>query len=263
MPYFSLIMPTKNRAHLISKSIESVINQTLNDWELIIIDDHSTDNTMEVVSQLKNPKIKYSRLKSGTGPAAARDFGIKKAKGKIIVIADSDDINYPDRLYFIYEYFIKNPEVDVVYGDSEVLKTKGDIYPQPTSSFNGELLKKYNFIVNPASSYKRESYLKTAGYDHKLKTSEDYDLWLSFYEKRFKFGFIDKALVLRVLHKDRITNLTDYKKRKKNLAYVRKKHHLEVPNPKDVKKIVSIKLWKYISAQRGLNFWFNVPLRSV
>jgi glycosyltransferase involved in cell wall biosynthesis len=264
MPYFSLVMPTKNRAYLIKKAIDSIINQTNNNWELLVIDDHSTDNTEQVINSFGNPNIKYFKLEGGTGPAFARDFAIRKlAKGEVIVITDSDDINYPDRLQLIHEYLQKNPRLDIVYGGSEVLKENGDIYPQPTSVFKKELLKKYNFIVNPAASYKRESYLKTSGYDTRLRTSEDYDLWLTFLGKDYKFGFIDKALVLRVLHKNRTTNMIDYLKRKRNLAYVRKKHHLPLPAPKEVKQIVSKELWNYISAQKGLNFWFNVPLKPI
>lgn len=252
-------MPTKDRANLIKKSIESIIKQTNQDWELLVIDDHGTDDTEQIIKSYKNPKIKYIKLRGrGTGPAFARDYAIRKiARGEIIVITDSDDINYPNRLQLIYDYCQKNPDADVIYGNSDVLKENGETYPHPTPDFNKELLKKYNFIINPAASFKRSAYLRTAGYDENLRTSEDYDLWLAFLDNNCKFGFIKKSLVLRVIHKDRISSLTDYLKKKENLAYTRKKHHLTIPTKEDVKRLTTKKLWDYIAGGSGLDFWFS------
>jgi glycosyltransferase involved in cell wall biosynthesis len=99
-PLVSIIIPTFNRAGIISKAIKSVLNQTYKNWELIIIDDGSVDNTKEVVksysSKYKN-KIKYYYKKNG-GVCSARNFGIQKANGEYISLLDSDDEYKPRRI---------------------------------------------------------------------------------------------------------------------------------------------------------------------
>lgn len=252
-------MPTYNRAEMIRAAIESVINQTFQNWELIVIDDHGQDKTHQVVKNFRDPRIKYCYLTKDKGPGAARDFGIRKAQGEIIVLADSDDINYPNRLALTYDYFQKNPDVNIVYGRSDRLDIKtGKISPRPTCEFNKELLKTYNFISNVTTAFKKEAYLKTKGYDPKIQTSEDYDLWLTFLEAGFNFGFIDKPLVLQRIHSGGLTAKTDFEKRKKNLAYVREKHHLPIPKPEQVKKLVNKELWNFIFTPGGQEFWFGI-----
>ena len=88
----TVIIPTYNRANIISKSIESVLNQTYNNIELIIVDDGSTDNTEEVIASIKDDRIKYYKLKKNSGTAIARNYGIEKSTCKYIAFQDSDDI---------------------------------------------------------------------------------------------------------------------------------------------------------------------------
>ena len=259
LPKISVIMPTKNREKEIKNTIKSIINQTFRDWELIVIDDHSTDQTAQIVKNLQDKRIKYYFLEKGTGPGAARDFGIRQALTRIIALADSDDINAPERLVLTYDYFQKNPEVDIVYGRSNTINTAtGKIASRPTCEFNKELLKAYNFISNVTIAFKKDSYLKTLGYDKKIKTSEDYDLWLTFLEKGYQFGFIDKPMVLQKIHPQSVTSQTQRKLRQENLAYVRTKHHLKTPKFEEVKKIVPNKeLLKFISTPKAIEFWFE------
>lgn len=252
-------MPTKNRRHLIQDTIQSIVDQTFDDWELIVIDDHSQDQTLQVVKNFHDPRIKYFYLTKGTGPGAARDFGIKKATADIIVLVDSDDQCYSERLKITYDFFIKNPDVSIVYGRSNRLDEKTDqITPRQTCDFDRRLLKYYNFISNVTTAFKKESYLKTKGYDPNIKTSEDYDLWLTFLEKGFKFAFINKPLTLQKIHSQSVSSQTEFKKRRENLAYVRKKHHLPVPRPQEVKKLVNKELWNFIFTPKGKKFWFGI-----
>ena len=91
-------MPTCNRANIITDSIISVLAQTYRNWELIIIDDGGTDNTENVVNEFNDNRIRYERLDSGQGNAAARNLGQSLAKGSIISYLDDDDIWDPDTL---------------------------------------------------------------------------------------------------------------------------------------------------------------------
>ena len=101
-PFFSIILPTFNREKFISKAIESIINQEYKNWELIIIDDGSTDNTKEIVSPFLNSKIKYF-YQENQERSIARNNGMSKANGQYICFLDSDDYYLPNHLNTLYE----------------------------------------------------------------------------------------------------------------------------------------------------------------
>ena len=96
--FISVIVPTYNRADLISETIESILNQTYKYFELIIVDDGSTDNTEEVIRKFKDSRIKYIKTDNWGGPARPRNTGIKKTKGEYIAFCDDDDIWLPKKL---------------------------------------------------------------------------------------------------------------------------------------------------------------------
>lgn len=104
----SIIMPTYNCAKFIGKTIESVIAQTYENWELIIVDDCSKDNTEEVVSKYKDNRIKYHRLENNSGAAVARTEAMKKARGSYMSFLDSDDLWKEDKLEKQLEFMNKN-----------------------------------------------------------------------------------------------------------------------------------------------------------
>lgn len=257
MTYFSVIMPAKNREKEIKGAIQSIQNQTFRDWELIVIDDHSTDQTAQIVKDLQDKKIKYYFLESGTGPGAGRDFGIRKAAAEIIVLADSDDISDPHRLELTLNAF-QNHDVDIVYGLTKRLEIDGRETVRPSHQFNADLLLCYNYIPQPTVAFKKKCYLDALGYDWSLRTSEDYDLWLTFFEKNYKFYFINRPLVLQKIHPGSTTLQISLGQRKRNLAYVRQKHHLKTPNFENVKNLVASKqLLSFISTPKAIEFWFK------
>ena len=94
----SIIIPTYNRAHLILKSIKSVLNQTYQDIEILVIDDGSTDNTENLITDLNDKRIKYIKLENNQGGSKARNIGIMKASGKYISFQDSDDYYHYNKL---------------------------------------------------------------------------------------------------------------------------------------------------------------------
>lgn len=110
-PKVSCVMPTRDRGTMIADAITSIVEQTIDDWELIIVDDHSKegDNTKEVAESFKDKRIKYYKLpdENGIGIPAARNFGTMMAKSEYIAVVDSDDICYPDRLKLSLEKFEK------------------------------------------------------------------------------------------------------------------------------------------------------------
>ncbi|RLF83553.1 glycosyl transferase, partial [Thermococci archaeon] len=97
-PTVSVIIPTYNRANLLKRAIASVLNQTFTDFELIVVDDASPDNTPEVVRSINDGRIRYVRLKKNSGGPVARNTGIRKARGRFIALLDDDDEWLPNRL---------------------------------------------------------------------------------------------------------------------------------------------------------------------
>jgi glycosyltransferase involved in cell wall biosynthesis len=123
-PFFSIILPTFNRAHLLKRALDSVLAQTFTDWELLIIDDGSSDNTREAIQDyLLDPRISYS-FEVNSGPAMARNRGIASARGEYITFIDSDDEYLPEHLQTRYES-LENSQIDLMHGGLEIV---GDPY---------------------------------------------------------------------------------------------------------------------------------------
>src|SRR5579883_1576312 len=125
-PFFSVITPTFNRARTLPRAVSSVIAQTFEDWEYIIIDDGSTDDTSKIVDQIVKQKqnIKYYHIPNG-GTARARDFGASMATGRFITFLDSDDEYLPTHLESRYHVLSAHPGIELLHGGVEII---GDEY---------------------------------------------------------------------------------------------------------------------------------------
>ena len=203
MPKVSIIIPTYNRAHLIGRAIKSVLNQTYQDFEIIVVDDGSTDNMEEVVKkfQKKNKRIRYIRHKENKGEAAARNTGIKAAKGEYIAFQDSDDEWFPEKLEKQMEVFESAPsKVGVVYtGFYRVKNNKKTYIPsswvkQKEGDIHKELLKG-NFVGTPAMVVKKECFEKVGMFDENLPQLEDWELVIRL-SKYYEFKCIDEPLMI-------------------------------------------------------------------
>ncbi len=200
-PKVSVILPTFNRAKYLDRAISSVLSQSFYDFELIIVDDASTDNTEEIVGLFRDERIIYVKNPRNLGGAAARNVGIRIAKGEFIAFQDSDDLWHPDKLEIQMKVFENEEEdVAVVYtafirkvGDKEfivpppsVKKTEGYIYK--------ELLTHINFVGTPTAVV-RKTALEDVGYfDERFPRLQDWDLFLRL-AKKYRFKFIKKPLL--------------------------------------------------------------------
>lgn len=256
-PSISIIMAAKNREKLIAESIENYLQQTFKDWELIIVDDHSTDETLSIAQkyQSKDSRIKVFSLPGDTGVSPARDHGIKQASSDIIAIGDSDDLAREDRLEKIILTF-KNFKCDSFYSGCYLLyEETGQKILRPFQPFNPELLKAINFIPNSASAFLKTAYFAVGGYDKNFKISEDYDLWLKFLEKGYSFYSLEDPLATIRIHQNNLRS-ENRDKHKEVLKQIRQIHHLPQPNKDEIQKLVAKEYWKYLSTPKGLDLWF-------
>ena len=130
-PTVSIILPTYNRAHTLRKAVDSILNQTYKDFELIVVDDGSTDDTYNLIKSINDYRIVYVKHEKNKGAAAARNTGIKLAKGKYIAFQDSDDEWYSHKLEKQMEIIENNKLIDIVYSSFFLIKNgQKYLYPQ-------------------------------------------------------------------------------------------------------------------------------------
>ncbi|MBD8013469.1 glycosyltransferase family 2 protein [Planococcus wigleyi] len=205
----SVIIPTYNRSELLKKAIESLENQSHQNFEIIIIDDCSTDDTAEVVRGMDDERIIYLRHDTNKGGSEARNTGIKQATGSFIGFLDSDDQWLPDKLERQLKQFEGQPDVGVVYTGVQVV----DEHNQPTRkivpAYKGEILPKLfeSNCIDTTSSVlvKREVLDQVQGFDASLPSCQDWDLYIRLAQVT-KFDFVKESLVLFYHHSgERIT----------------------------------------------------------
>lgn len=202
-PFFSIIVPTFNRVNVLHQAIDSVVAQTFKDWELLIIDDGSTDNTKEVVENFNDERIKYI-YQENQERSAARNNGINNSIGKFICFLDSDDYYLHDYLNIIYESIKKNNFVKAMYFSNMIMET-------PSGKFNkchkdqGKLNNlEYLFIEmigTPQACICREA-LEKEKFNTKLSLGEDMDLWARIV-RDFPLVHIEAYSVVATDHNER------------------------------------------------------------
>lgn len=196
----SVILPTFNRSNMIVRSICSVLNQTYKDFELIIVDDGSTDCTQDMVSRIKDSRIRYIRHEKNKGAAAARNTGIKAAQCDLIAFQDSDDEWVPEKLEKQIKAILALPDdFGVIYSAFWRLGKQKIYIPRKNISMKeGWMYKQLlygNIVGMPVSLIKKECFNVVGGFSENLRALEDWELFLRI-SKFFKFKYIDEALVL-------------------------------------------------------------------
>lgn len=198
-PFVSVIIPTYNHAHFLTKAIRSVIDQTYTNWELLVVDNHSTDNTSEVVDGFNDPRIRLLKIHNNGVIAASRNMGISEAKGDWIAFLDSDDIWYSGKLETVLGVIKDEDSYDVVSTSELIVDINGAQigtlhYGPYEEDFYKVLLLEGNRL-SPSATLIRNNFLKDNNLSfneaHDYIAVEDYDLWLNLAYKGARFKFIN------------------------------------------------------------------------
>ena len=200
----SIIVPLYNQAKFVEETLSSVLKQTSNDWECIIVNDGSTDNSEAIALEWtkKDGRFKYYYKENG-GLSSARNFGVEKAKHDIVFPLDSDDVIETNLISEILEAF-KNTNADVVHFNSAFFGVKEGANNLPEYSYK-KILVQNTFIA--CTPFKKEAYLKCGGYDEQLKSFEDWDFWIRLLNENSIVYKINKTLFYYRKHaKDSLTN---------------------------------------------------------
>jgi glycosyltransferase involved in cell wall biosynthesis len=203
MPQVSVVIPTYNRAHIIARAIRSVLNQTYQDFEIIIIDDGSTDNTVDVVDSFHDMRILYTKQMPNQGVSAARNAGVRMASGKYIAFQDSDDESHPDRLEEQVRILDSTDcFIDIVYSDMCRINKYGRTTTFKSPNIGAKDIQLYPRCLNylfkdigiGSSMIKAECFSKVGFFDVDLQFFEEIDFFIRA-SKFYSFYHIEKKLL--------------------------------------------------------------------
>jgi glycosyltransferase involved in cell wall biosynthesis len=196
MPKVSIIIPVYNRTDVLSRALRSVQAQSFQDFEILIVDDHSTQEIRMAISDFS-----YSYLKTqGKGVSAARNTGIRSAAADLIAFLDSDDEWLPTKLEKQMAYLSENPHLSIVH-TNEIWIREGQTVKQNSKQkkFGGRIFSQCTerCLIGPSSVLIRKSLLDRVGvFDESFPVCEDFDLWLRIAESE-EVGFLTEALILK------------------------------------------------------------------
>ena len=206
IPVVSVIIPTYNQADLLRKALQSVINQTFQNWEAIVIDNHSKDDTKEVVESFHDDRIRYVVFSNKGVIAASRNHGIHLARADSIAFLDSDDLWYPSKLSVSIDYIQKGADA-VCHGlmirkDGRLSQNKLMPKLPKKNLFTMLLFDGNSFIATSAVVIKKISFdlFGVFSEDPKLVTAEDYELWLRLAKNGVMWEFIPDILGEYTIH---------------------------------------------------------------
>jgi glycosyltransferase involved in cell wall biosynthesis len=176
----SAVMPTYNAASYLREAIGSVIAQTFTDWELIVVDDGSEDETPEILASIRDPRLRVRRLAAHSGRAAARNAGLELATGSYVAMCDSDDISLPHRFATQTAFLKAHPEVDVVSGhmmvfDEHSAPRRGTTFPEAPREIHRRFRHGKMGVVHAASMLRARCFTAFGQYREELERAEDFE----------------------------------------------------------------------------------------
>lgn len=197
-PKVSVIVPTYNRADRLERALNSIVSQTYQDFELIVVDDGSTDKTSKVMESF--PKAQYLSIKKNSGVSNARNVGLASAKGELICFLDSDDLWNEKKIQIQAQWLENNKDSQLCYTDEIWIRNGVRVNPMNRHrKYSGDIFRHCLglCIVSPSSVMIRAKLFDEIGnFDESLPACEDYDLWLRIASK-YAFHFIEEPLIIK------------------------------------------------------------------
>ncbi len=200
MARVSVIIHTYNNEKFIEETVESVLKQTYNDYEIIVVDDGSVDGTHDaLIPYMKDIRYHY---KENGGIASAKNAGINLSSAEFIAFLDHDDLWVSDKLRIQMDYFDANPQVGLVYARYTSFRGDRELRTKPEKGYSGWVFKRLiskSFIQTSTVAVKRGCLDAVGPFDESLKLADEYDMFLRI-AKRFQCGFVDKVLTRYRIH---------------------------------------------------------------
>jgi glycosyltransferase involved in cell wall biosynthesis len=207
-PKITVLMPVYNGERHLSEAIDSILVQTYRDYEFLIIDDGSNDQTLEIIKKFNDSRIRLIQNRSNIGIIKTLNKGIGESRGKYIARMDADDISLPERFRLQIEFLETEPQVALVGGQFSYIDNDGKIFahekvPLNNDTLQKQLLKKCCFS-HPTVMIKTSVLKEVGGYNIKAHYAEDYELWLRIAEN-YQVANLKESILLYRVHPNQIS----------------------------------------------------------
>ena len=197
-PRVSVLIGCWNNAETLPRAMDSILSQTVDDLELIVVDDGSTDRSPELVRSVEDPRVRHLRLEH-MGISRSLNRGLEAARARVVAVQDADDWSLPQRLERQLAVLADRPEVAVVGCRMREVAENGATLRPRTAFTAGEVnraLMRFNPVPNSCAAFRRDVALAAGGYDPLYRYAMDYDLWLRIAEHHTVFT-LDEVLAVR------------------------------------------------------------------
>lgn len=215
-PTVSVLIKSYNHARYVARTIESVLTQSFQDFEIVVTDDASTDGTLEVLRGFTDPRIKLTALPRNQGISGAMNATVARARGRYLAILNSDDFALPDRLRRQVAFLDAHPDISLVFGLPVTVDETGMPRPPETDfelplrlpdfsrrSWLRQLFFSGNCLCSPTAMIRRESYATVGAYDRRLTNLQDVDMWVRMLKAGLRFHVLpDRVTAFRVRDND-------------------------------------------------------------
>ncbi|MGA9532817.1 MAG: glycosyltransferase [Anaerolineales bacterium] len=207
MTTVSVIVPAYNQSRFLGAALESIFNQDFEDFELVVVDDGSTDETADVVRSYKDARLHYY-FQPNSGLSAARNTGIRKSSGEFLAFLDADDLFLPSKLTSLLRAFHESPELGLVAGQAILIDESGRRIGKTFSQGPPNPIERM-LLGNPlhvGSVLLRHGCQEKVGYfDEMLQSYEDWDYWLRLAYAGCRIGWVDEPVSMYRFHQDQMT----------------------------------------------------------
>ncbi|MEB3277324.1 MAG: glycosyltransferase [Lyngbya sp.] len=220
MPRVSVVIPTYNQEAYISQALDSVLKQTYQDFEIVIVNDASSDRTLEKIQEKKDPRIRLFSFEQNQGESAATNYGIQQARGELIAILHSDDVFVPQKLEKQVQFFDQNPEFHAVLTYPQLINSQGENLPRSNSFLDQVFFQpnrsrfqwlntffwKDNCLCQTSSLIRKCCYQEIGYYDTRFRQIPDFDFWVRFCLK-YELYILPEPLVNYRVHQSNISGI--------------------------------------------------------
>jgi len=209
MRMVSIIIPTYNRVEFIRQTVQSALGQTYPKFEVIVVDDGSTDNTQAVLAQF-GKRIRYI-YQENKGQPSARNRGLQASQGDYLLFLDSDDIIPPNKLELHAAILEARPDFGLVYSGWQYINNDGDVLGEVRPNKEGLLIKdmlrrRFGLATTGAAVVRRDCFERVGLFDESLRKGDDADMWLRIANAGFSFGCIEQPLIQYRIHQKRLSS---------------------------------------------------------